>query len=181
MALHLYIPPHACHIPGCFSGLIRGMVLRKYRLCSKRTDRTFWLKEFYGHMLGRGYHDSLILSAFKPAVKKCHLLHIHKQRIPHSAKKHFNISQEHLVPSFEIQSCWSLFQAKTKTLEISGGLPRQQTTSPLSYEKRHWRKDKSFQIDYILPTADILTLATFFLTAKFVTDGGWKCHPSWIM
>ena len=69
MALHLYIPPHACHIPGCCSGLIRGVVLRIYRLCSKRTDRTFWLKEFYGHLSDRGYPDSLILPAFKSAVK----------------------------------------------------------------------------------------------------------------
>ena len=48
LALHLYIPPHSCHPPGCFSGLIRGMILRIYRLCSKQTDKTFWLKEFMG-------------------------------------------------------------------------------------------------------------------------------------
>ena len=69
LALHLYIPPHSCHPPGCFSGLIRGMVLRIYRLCSKRVDRTFWLKEFYGHLLDRGYPNSFVLPAFKSAVK----------------------------------------------------------------------------------------------------------------
>ena len=69
LALHLYIPPHSCHPPGCFSGLIRGMILRTYRLCSKQTDRTFWLKEFYGHLLDRCYPDSLVLPAFKSAIK----------------------------------------------------------------------------------------------------------------
>ena len=45
------------------------MVLRIYRLCSKRADRTFWLKKFYGHLLDRGYPNSFVLPAFKSAVK----------------------------------------------------------------------------------------------------------------
>ena len=33
-ALHVYIPPHSCHPPGCFSGLVTGMILKIYCLCS---------------------------------------------------------------------------------------------------------------------------------------------------
>ena len=36
LALHLYIPPHSCHPPVCFKGLLTGMVLRIYRLCSHK-------------------------------------------------------------------------------------------------------------------------------------------------
>ena len=34
LALHLCIPPHSCHPPGYFNGLVTGMVLRIYCLCS---------------------------------------------------------------------------------------------------------------------------------------------------
>ena len=69
LALHVYIPPHSCHPPGCFSGLIRWMVICIHHLCSKRTDRSFWLKVFYGHVLDRGYPTSFVLPAFKSAIK----------------------------------------------------------------------------------------------------------------
>ena len=54
MALHLYIPPHSCHPPRCHEGLVTGMILRIYRLCSRQSDITHWLAKFYKHLLDRG-------------------------------------------------------------------------------------------------------------------------------
>ena len=38
-------------------------------VCSKQTDRTFWLKKFYGHLLDRGYPNYFVLPVFKSAIK----------------------------------------------------------------------------------------------------------------
>jgi len=70
LALHLYIPPHSCHPPGCFSGLVTGMVLRIYRLCSLGHHIKGWLKEFYGHLLDRGYPHAIIKPLFVKAVRR---------------------------------------------------------------------------------------------------------------
>ena len=69
LTLCLYIPPHSCHPPGCFSGLIRGMILRIYKLCSKQKNIAYWPKESYGHLLDRGYPLSLISPSIESAIK----------------------------------------------------------------------------------------------------------------
>ena len=70
MALHLYIPPHSCHPPGCFRGLLTGMVLRIYRLCSYKKDIDKWLSSFYGYLLDRGYQHKIIKPLFLKATIK---------------------------------------------------------------------------------------------------------------
>ena len=70
LALHLYIPSHSCHPPGCFSGLFTGMVLRIYRLCSLYYHIKGWLKNFYGQFLDRGYPHATINPLFIEAVKR---------------------------------------------------------------------------------------------------------------
>ena len=70
LALHLYIPPHSCHPPGCFKGLLTGMVLRIYRLCSYKKDVDTWLTSFYGYLLDRGYPHKFIKPLFLKANKK---------------------------------------------------------------------------------------------------------------
>ena len=70
LALHLYIPPHSCHPPGCFSGLVTGMVLRIYRLCSLHCHIRGWLKDFYGHLFDRGYPHATITPLFVKAVRR---------------------------------------------------------------------------------------------------------------
>ena len=69
LALHLYIPPHSCHPLGCFSGLLTGMVLRVYRLCSHKKDIDLWLSSFYGYLLDRGYPHNIIKPLFLKAVE----------------------------------------------------------------------------------------------------------------
>ena len=160
LVLHLYIPPHSCHPPIWFDGLIRVIVLRICRLCSKRTDRTFWLEEFYGHLLNRGYPNSFVLPAFKSAVKNAisyistgDKYRLQQKAMSTSAKNtlHFHLKYNPIDPSSkQIQ----------KKLERSGSFPRQQT-SPLSFEKLPKKKRKESQ-GWSLTTADISILATYF-------------------
>jgi hypothetical protein len=68
LALHLYIPPHSCHPPGVFPGLVHGKVLRIYRLCSNEIDIEEKLIKFYGQLLDRGYPSNKILPIFSKAI-----------------------------------------------------------------------------------------------------------------
>ena len=56
LALHLYIPSHSCRPPGCFSGLVAGMVLRIYCLCSLYCHIRGWLKDFMATSLTEVTH-----------------------------------------------------------------------------------------------------------------------------
>ena len=108
MALHLYTPPHSCHPPGCFCGLIRGMVLRVYRLCSKQTDITFSLKKFID-IRWKEAILTLLSHLHLNLPSNFHLLNLYQRRLSPPTKCHVNIRQEHFVPSFEVQFCWSFF------------------------------------------------------------------------
>ena len=68
LALHLYIPPHSCHPSSCFGSLVTGMVLRIHRLCTFQKDVTYWLREFYSHLLDQGYRNDNILPLFSRAI-----------------------------------------------------------------------------------------------------------------
>ena len=69
LALHLYIPPHSCHPPGVLTGLVMGMVMRFYQLCSKKEDIDKKLKEFFGHLLDSGHKASMLTPLFDKAMK----------------------------------------------------------------------------------------------------------------
>ena len=68
MTLHLYIPPNSNHPPGNFGSLINGMALRIHRLCSKKEDVNFWLKEFYSHLRDRGYKPYNLIPQLEKAI-----------------------------------------------------------------------------------------------------------------
>ena len=61
LSLHLYIPPHSCHAPGIAKALIFGHTLRVLRLCSKQSDITIELRQFYHQLIARGYSSTTIL------------------------------------------------------------------------------------------------------------------------
>jgi hypothetical protein len=66
MALHLYIPPHSCHVPGVLSGLVFGNVLRIHQLCSNGKDVVKEIKLLL-HM-DRGYQLSKLTPLFQQAM-----------------------------------------------------------------------------------------------------------------
>lgn len=68
LALHLYIPPHSCHPPGVFPGLVHGKILRIYRLCSNEVDIEEKLGKFFGQLLDRGHCFKRILPVFSKAM-----------------------------------------------------------------------------------------------------------------
>lgn len=68
LALHLYLPPHSAHPPGCTVGLVMGNVLRIYQLCSREQDVERELRVFYQRLRDRGHQDSSLLPLFKKAV-----------------------------------------------------------------------------------------------------------------
>ena len=69
LALHLFIPPHSCHPKKCFKGLVTGMTLRIHRLCSHQRDIDHWTKQFYTHLLDRGYHREVIVPLLNSAIE----------------------------------------------------------------------------------------------------------------
>ena len=82
LALHLYIPPHSCHPPGCFNGLVAGMVLRIYRMWSLYCHLSHQRigQGLYGHLLDRGYPHATIKPLFVKTQnsqegRRIHVLH----------------------------------------------------------------------------------------------------------
>ncbi len=69
-ALHLYIPPHSSHPPGCVKGHIYGETLRIHRLCSEQEDITNRMVTFFRRLRHRGYSPSFLLPQFKKALTK---------------------------------------------------------------------------------------------------------------
>jgi hypothetical protein len=68
LALHLYIPPFSCHAPGVIYGLISGMILRIFALCSQVKDIDDELCSFFGCLLDRGYQSDNMVQLFIKAV-----------------------------------------------------------------------------------------------------------------
>ena len=68
LALHLYIPPLSCHAPGVIYGLVSGMVLRIYALCSRAKDIDNELCFFFGCLLDRGYPSEAMVQLFIKAM-----------------------------------------------------------------------------------------------------------------
>ena len=66
--LHLYIPPASCHPPGLLRGIVFGLVLRIFTLCSDRDDTKFRVEQFFHQLQRRGYHRNHILPLFQEAI-----------------------------------------------------------------------------------------------------------------
>lgn len=65
--LYLYIPPSSAHPPGMAVGLIHGMLLRIYKLCSKPSDIRNRIKVFFRRLLRRGYTKDYLIPLFEKA------------------------------------------------------------------------------------------------------------------
>ncbi len=68
MALHLYILPHSCHMPGVLSGLVFGNVLRIYQLCSNGKDVVKEIKLLFHRLMDQGYQLSKLTPLFQQAM-----------------------------------------------------------------------------------------------------------------
>ena len=68
LALYLYIFPHSCHLPGVFTGLIYGMILRIHQLCSKETDVNREIYLFTRRILDRGHNLDEITTLFSRTI-----------------------------------------------------------------------------------------------------------------
>jgi hypothetical protein len=73
MNLHLYIPPESAHPQGVLKSLIFGNVFRYWLQNSKSTDYITTTKDFYGHLLNRGYKPETLTPIFLAAADKIHL------------------------------------------------------------------------------------------------------------
>ncbi len=66
--LHLYIPPHSCHVPGVLSGLVFGNVLRIHQLCSNSKDIVKEIKLLLLRLMDRGYQLAQLTPLFQQAM-----------------------------------------------------------------------------------------------------------------
>ena len=84
LSLYLYIPPASVHPPGMIVGLVHGMVLRMYKLCSKLSDIQRRMKTFYRRLLRRGYSAETLIPLFCKANENA-LQHL--RRTPEQLKQ----------------------------------------------------------------------------------------------
>jgi hypothetical protein len=72
MNLHLYIPPESAHSQGVLKSLIFGNVFRYWLQNSNTTDFITTTRDFYGHLLNRGYKTTVLSPIFRAAAEKIH-------------------------------------------------------------------------------------------------------------
>jgi hypothetical protein len=70
MNLHLYIPPASAHSSGVLKSLIFGNVFRYWLQNSHTPDFIQVTKDFYGHLLKRGYTAAVLTPIFHNAATK---------------------------------------------------------------------------------------------------------------
>jgi hypothetical protein len=68
MNLHLYIPPESAHSPGVLKSLIFGNVFRYWKQNSHKSDFIQVTKDFYCHLLNRGYTSEVLTPIFQSAA-----------------------------------------------------------------------------------------------------------------
>ena len=68
MVLHLYIPPHLCHVPGVLPGIVFENVLRIHQLCSQAGDITREITLFLRRLLDCGYQMVQLTPLFQQAM-----------------------------------------------------------------------------------------------------------------
>jgi hypothetical protein len=69
MNLHLYIPPESAHSPGVLKSLIFGNVFRYWLQNSQKSDFIQVTRDFYGHLLSRGYEPAVLTPVFRQAAE----------------------------------------------------------------------------------------------------------------
>lgn len=70
MNLHLYIPPESAHSPGVLKSLIFGNVFRYWLQNSHTSDFIRATRDFYCHLLNRGYRPEVLTPIFRLAAEK---------------------------------------------------------------------------------------------------------------
>jgi hypothetical protein len=85
MNLHLYIPPESAHSQGVLKSLIFGNVFRYWQQNSHPTDFISTTRDFYGHLLNRGYKPTTLTPIFRAAAEKIHQRALKEPTVP-SAK-----------------------------------------------------------------------------------------------
>lgn len=70
MNLHLYIPAHSAHPPGLLKSLVFGQLERFWKQNSDRADFEKIAKEFYEHLINRGYDEEVLNPHFHRAAEK---------------------------------------------------------------------------------------------------------------
>ena len=65
--LYLYITPNSAHPPGMVTGLVHGMMLRIYKLCSNPLDIRRRIKTLLRRLLRRGYEKEFLIPLFSKA------------------------------------------------------------------------------------------------------------------
>jgi hypothetical protein len=68
MNLYLYLPPHSCHSPSMTRGIIKGMIIRIFRLTSDTTQIQTYIQQFYDRLIARGFSPSTLRPAFTEAL-----------------------------------------------------------------------------------------------------------------
>jgi hypothetical protein len=69
MNLHLYIPPASAHSPGVLKSLIFGNVFRYWLQNSQKSDFVQVTRDFYVHLLNRGYRPDVLTPIFRSAAE----------------------------------------------------------------------------------------------------------------
>jgi hypothetical protein len=65
MNLHLFIPPQSAHSPGVLKSIIFGNVFRFWGQNTKQSDYIATTRDFYQHLLDRGYRQEFLTPIFQ--------------------------------------------------------------------------------------------------------------------
>jgi hypothetical protein len=66
--LYLYLPPHSCHSPSMTRGIIKGMIIRIFRLTSDPQYTQTYIQQFYDRLCARGYSTQTLRPIFLDAI-----------------------------------------------------------------------------------------------------------------
>ncbi len=113
-ALHLYIPPHSSHPPGCVKGHIYGETLRINRLCSAQEDITNRVVTFFRRLRHRGYSPSFLIPQFKKALDNAAKYKASSNAMREAQKKQ-NLEQSRRQVYFHLD--WHPQQPNTQDLQ----------------------------------------------------------------
>ena len=116
--LHLFIPPHSCHPPGVFKGLIFGHIQRIFILCSRNFDILKELDLFFERLLDRGFNPIFLESLFSKAISNATRFHerfFKSSKLSQNLKKQQNTTNNNIFfhipfhpshPNSKIKQAW---------------------------------------------------------------------------
>jgi hypothetical protein len=89
--LYLYLPPHSSHSPNMTRGIIRGMILRIFRLTSDNTNVQQCIQQFYDRLVARGFSRHYLLPIFQKSLMETAIAAplVHDERLVDSVWEKF--------------------------------------------------------------------------------------------